>query len=399
MKKYTIAILAVFIICSSFILFFSNHKTEPHTKLFLELQNEDFGPYDDQKLVCINVGIDYIPQYLVDLFEQLTGITVIVDIFDSNEVLEAKLLAGNAEYDIVFPTAWPNFSRQLTTKIYKKINQDLLDISIFDESIMNKLSKADQTNQYAVPYQWGISGIGINTEMLKDCQIPTDKASLKQLGLSMLFSPQILKKLSKHGISLPNSPNEIFHALLAYLGLPPESNVIDDLQQAAKQFALIKPYVTKFTEFGFEDLASDNAAVTFGTSGDIKNIIAQQKALHGSSKIEFIAPVHGVCIWIDVAAIPVNCVREKNAHAFLKFLFHPKIIAEITNQTKRANAVKEANKYVDKTLLHDPDIYPSSEFIDKCYTESENSKDIEYFKTRMFTKIKSDNFYGKNALV
>ena len=105
------------------------------------LSGEQFGPFDTSEKLYIIVGIDYIPFELIELFREITGIKVVVDIFDSNEILESKLLAGNARYDLVFPTAWPHFSRQLNAKIYQPLDKNRIKSNIFYKDIMEKLGR------------------------------------------------------------------------------------------------------------------------------------------------------------------------------------------------------------------------------------------------------------------
>ena len=94
-------------------------------------------------------------------------------------------------------------------------------------------------------------------------------------------------------------------------------------------------------------------------------------------------------MWVDVAAIPINAKHVKNAYAFFKFIFNPRVIAYVTNCTSRANAVVAAAKFVDKELLKNKDIYPTEEIRKKCYIEKPSSPKIESLKTRLLTVIKS----------
>jgi putrescine transport system substrate-binding protein len=362
------------------LLFHKFHKADRFDSLYGVLAKENFGSFDGDKRLYITIGIDYIPYDLIELFENITGINVIVDIFDSNEILEAKLLAGGVRYDIVFPTAWPHFSRQLKAKIYQKIDKTRIDPIAFDKNILKRLSTHDADNNYALPYQFGISGIGMD-EAIIDRHI---KDAPKN-SLALLFDPACAKKISKYRISLYESPNEIFPAVLAYLGLDPETENEEDITKAAEHLKKIKPYISKFTAFGFEDLSSGNSCITLSTSGDILKVKHNNKNPH----IKFIYPQEGASLWIDVVAIPIGAQHINNIYAFLKFLFHPQVIARITNETFRANAVIKSAPYVDMAIINNCDIYPSIEIREKCYIEKPLPPHIEALKTRLFTRIKS----------
>lgn len=376
MKKLLVLVLLVFIaICGG-----RKGASECDDPLYRLLLSENWSPADREKQLNIIVGMDYIPYRFIELFEKLTGIKVTVDIFDSNEILEAKLLAGGAQYDLVFPTAWPNFSRQLKADIYAKIDKSKIDFSKFDKDIMQRLAKYDENNDHGLPYQFGISGIGFN-EAIIDKILPNAPKN----SLALIFDPENAAKLSRNRISIYESSDELFPALLAYLGLDPETEDESEIFKAAEHLKKIRKYVSKFTSFGFEDLASGNACITLSTSGDVIEVRRNDNNKH----IKFSAPKEGASLWVDVVAIPKKASHINNAHLFLKFLFTPQVIAEVTNMTSRANAVIRANAYVSKELVQNPDIYPSVQSRLKCYIEKPVSPQIEALKTQLLTIIKS----------
>lgn len=377
MKKY-IFVLFLAALCIFFMQ--RKHKDREDSAIHRTLSLENLGPYDEDKRLYIIAGIDYIPHELIRIFEDISGIEVIVDIFDSNEMLEAKLLAGGTKYDIVFPTAWPHFSRQLKTGIYKKLNKKLLDISIFDSDILKMLAEYDNDNSYAVPFQFGISGIGINEEFAEQLI-----GSATRNSLALIFDPDNARKLSRHRISIYDSPDELFPTVLAYLGLNPESEKEEDIIKAAEHLKKIRPYIAKFTSFGFEDLACGNACVVLGTSGDIVKV----RKDNGNSNIKFYYPKEGASLWIDIAAIPIKAQHINNIYAFFKFLFHPMVIAEVTNVTSRANAVIKATQYVNEDLKNDTNIYHNVDTRKKCYIEKPSPQHLKMLKTRLLSKIKS----------
>ncbi len=379
MKKYFILIIAF----SFLYMFRSSFEGRGcfDLPLYQELKEEDFGQLDHEKKLNIIMGMDYLPYDFVEMFEQLTGIKVHVDIFDSNEILEAKLLAGGSQYDIVFPTAWPNLARQLSADIYRKIDHKKIDFSKFNPIVLEKLDIYDKGNLYGVPYQYGISGIGMDVGVVEEVFPGADKCDL-----GLFLDPNNAKKLAKVRFCIYASASELFPLILCYLGLDPESINEEDIQKAAYHLKKIRPFVYKFTEFGFEDLSSENVALTLGTSGDIVKVRNDT----GRENIKFFFPKQGTALWVDVVAIPKGATHINNIYAFFKFLFHPKIIASITNHTYRANCVIEADKYVDKGIIADENIYPPLEFSKKCYITKPVPANIETIRTRLLTKIKSE---------
>ena len=379
MKKYFLLIIVLSLVC----VFRSSDLEERNrygSPLYQELKKQDFGPFDREKQLNIIIGIDYLPYEFVEMLEDLTGIKVRVDIFDSNEILEAKLLAGGSQYDIVFPTAWPHFSRQLTAKVYKQVDHQKIDFSKFNPIILEKLDSCDKGNSYGIPYQYGISGMGMDTKVIEKVFPDSDKHDL-----GIFLDPKNAEKLSKVRFSVYDSAGELFPVILCYLGLNPETTNEEDIQKAADHLKKIRPYIYKFTEYGFEDLSSQNATLTLGTSGDIVKVRNDT----GRKSIKFFYPKQGTALWVDVAAIPVGAKHIKNVYAFFKFLLNPKVIAEITNRTYRANCIIAADKYIKKGIVTDKNIYPSLDFIKKCYIEKPVSPNIEALRTRLLTKIKS----------
>ena len=380
MKKYFL-----FIISLSFLYVFRSSFVEERdcysSPLYQELKKEDFGKLDRDKNLNIIIGIDYLPYEFVELFEQLTGIHVHVDIFDSNEILEAKLLAGGIQYDVVFPTAWPNLARQLSAEVYRKIDHKKVDFSKFNPIVMKKLDIYDKGNLYGIPYQYGISGMGMDVEAIEKVFPGADKHDM-----GLFLDPKNAEKLAKVRFSLYDSAGELFPMILCYLGLNPESINEEDIKMAAEHLKKIRPYIYKFTEFGFEDLSSRNVTLTLGTSGDIIKVSKDT----GRKSIKFFYPKQGTALWVDVVAIPKGAKHINNVYAFFKFLFHPKVIAAITNRTHRANCVMEADRYVNEEIITDENVYPSLEFSKKCYITKPVPANVETLRTRLLTKIKSE---------
>lgn len=348
------------------------------------LKGIEFADTDEEKILYIYIGIDYIPAEIVELFSKLSGIKVITDIFDSDEILEAKLLAGGGGYDLVFPTAFPYFSRQLNSNIYQKIDKSKFNFDDFDQDLLDKLATFDSDNEYCLPFQWGISGLGVNTKIVKEVcpDAPMD-------SLALVFDTKYISKLAKYGVSIYDSQYELFPAVLAYLGEDPERSSKENVEKVSRALSGIRKYIFKFTNYGFEDLSSGSACVVFGTSGDIKHVQMEQEKIKGKSDIKFVLPKEGASLWIDVAAIPVYAKHPKNAMLFLQFIMSAKVNARIANSTTRATCTLSSKKYVDKTIINDITIYPDQNIKRNSYVERYTPGYVNVLKTKMLTKIKS----------
>jgi putrescine transport system substrate-binding protein len=323
------------------------------------------------------------PEVLAD-FEALTGIRVIFDVFDTNELLEAKLFAGNSGYDLVFPTAWPYLARQLQGGVYQPLDQERLrSVWCLDPELLHRLETIDPDHQYAVPYQWGIMGLGIRAQKVKKIlgHIPH--------SWGLVFDPKYAAQLHSARIELCDAPGELIPAVLSFLGRDPESASLEDLEAAAEALRRIRPYITKFNPSGYESLASGTATVVIGTSGDILRARRQAVREGWGKDVAFISPEEGTALWMDVMAIPKGAPHPHNAHAFITYLLHPRVMAAVTTFTLCANAVPASWRYLDASIRNNVLIYPTLKMRRKCYLERNMPAAYEAARTRVLTQIKA----------
>ncbi len=173
---------------------------------------------------------DYFAEDTLSGFQEATGIRPVLDVYDANEVLEAKLFAGSSGYDLIFPTARPFAARHIKAGLYLPLDKSKLPgLDKLDPDIMASLAMIDPGNAYLVPYMWGTSGLGLNLEKVKAAL--GEGTELDTWGL--IFDPAKAAKLAGCGISLLDDPNEVLSAALAYLGKDPNSLDKADLDAAA----------------------------------------------------------------------------------------------------------------------------------------------------------------------
>src|SRR5947207_6072844 len=172
---------------------------------------------------------DYIAPDTIANFEKETGIAVTYDVYDGNEVLEAKLLAGHSGYDIVVPSASPFMGRQIKAGAYRPLDKSKLpNLENLDPRLVALAAIADPGNAHGVPYLWSVTGIGYNVAMVERAlgeSAPRD-------SLALLFDPAVAGKLAGCGIELLDTPQEVLPAALSYLGIDPRSRDPGDLGRA-----------------------------------------------------------------------------------------------------------------------------------------------------------------------
>jgi putrescine transport system substrate-binding protein len=341
----------------------------------------------EEKALAIYNWSDYIAPDTIAKFEAETGIKVTYDVYDSNEALEAKLLAGSSGYDIVVPSFSPFMIRQIKAGVYQKVDKaKLKNYGNLDKAILERAAKGDPGNEYAVPYLWGTTGIGFNVEKVKAAlgpQAPVD-------SLALLFDPKNAAKLAPCGISLLDTPQEIFPAALAYLGKDPLSRDLKDIDAAAGVVQKIRPSIRKFHSSQYiNDLANGDLCVAFGYSGDVIQARSRAEEAKNGVEIKYTIPKEGAMIWVDMMGIPKDAPHSGNAHLFIDYILRPEVIAAITNTVGYPNPNALATELVDEEIREDPSIYPPEEMREKLFFDEPATGDFERRRTRAWTRVKS----------
>lgn len=340
----------------------------------------------DQKLNVYNWS-DYIGEHTVENFQKATGIQVQYDVYDSNEALEAKLMAGNTGYDLVVPTG-PFLGRQIKAGIYQKIDKSKLkNYGNLDPLILQAEAAFDPGNDYAVPYFWGTVGIGINVDKVK--QRLGDNAPVDSLDL--LLKPEYADKLKDCGITMLDSPSDVFPLLFTYLGKDPHTTSPDDFAAAEKLMAAIRPDIKYFHSSSYiNDLANGEVCAVLGWSGDVFIAASRAADAKNGNNIEYHIPKEGSLLWVDNLAIPKDAQHVDNALKFIDDLLDPKVAADGVNFVTYPSSVKlELMTTVDKDIASNPGIYPTDDVKKKLFPDKIVDAETERLRTRTWTTIKT----------
>lgn len=341
--------------------------------------------YAEDQVVNIYNWSDYVAEDTINNFEEKTGIKVIYDVFDSNELVESKLLSGSSGYDIVVPS-FQFMARQIKAGVFTELDKgSLSNYNNLDKNIMSILEKDDPENKYGVPYMMFTTGIGYNIEKIKK-RIEGDKIN----SWDMVFDPEISAKLADCGIALLDAPTEILAAALNYLGKDPTSENIDDLTAATELLISVRKNIRYFHSSQYiNDLANGDICLAVGYSGDI--FIASDRASEAKQgvNITYSIPKEGAQVGFDMMAIPDDAPHKENAHKFINYILEGKVAAKITNYVYYANPNIAANEYVVKDVFENPGIYPPEDVKKKLFALQPKSSKYDRKLTRAWTKIKT----------
>jgi putrescine transport system substrate-binding protein len=329
---------------------------------------------------------DYIAADTIANFEAQTGIKVNYDVYDTNEIVDAKLLAGNSGYDIVVPSG--NFlERQVKAGLLLPLDKSKLpNLVNLDPTVMQAATRHDPDNAHSVPYMINTIGLGYNVDKVTaalGADAPLDSWDL-------LFKPEIVEKLASCGVSLIDSPSEVVGIALNYLGLDPNSESTEDLAKAEALLTSIKPYVRYFHSSQYiDDLGNGEVCLSLGYSGDIFIAADAAAAANQGVTVEYLIPKEGAATLFDFLAIPVDAPHPENAHKFINYILEPEVVAAITNYVYYANPNLPAIEFVDDEVKNNPGIYPPAETLEKAFVLSAHSPDFEETLTRTWTRIKT----------
>jgi putrescine transport system substrate-binding protein len=344
---------------------------------------------EDAKVLNIYNWSDYIADDTIKNFEKETGIKVNYDNYDSNEVLLAKLVAGNTGYDIVVPGA--HFAKvEIEGGLLQKLDRSkLTNWGNLDPALLKQLAVVDPGNQYLVDWLWGYVTVGIN--------VPKVKAALGDLPMpenawSLIFDPKYASKLKGCGVNFLDSASEVLPVALLYVKKPPYSTNAADYDVAAKMLHEVRPYVTRFSSSGYiNDLAGGSLCAVMGYSGDIN--IARARALEANPKeapaIEALVPKGGATLFFDTMAIPKDAKNVANAHLFINYILRPEVAASLTNKVFYANPNRASLKFVKKDVAANKTIFLSDADKSRMTAPDAVPQAIRRVQTRIFTNFKA----------
>ena len=345
------------------------------------------GPVENGEEKVLNVynWSDYVDPTVLEDFTRETGIKINYDVFDSNEVLETKLLAGRTGYDIVVPSA-SFMQRQITAGVFQKLDKSQLpNLKNLDPEITQRVALHDPGNEHSVNYLWGTSGVGYNVAKIRERMADAPVGSF-----AMFYDPKVVAKFKDCGVTLLDAPSEVIGTVLIYLGRDANSEKPEDLAAAEKVLMSIRPYVKYVNSSKYiEDLANGEVCLALGWSGDVLQSRDRATEAGKGIEIKYLIPKEGAVMFFDMLAIPADAKRPKNAHLFIDYLMRPEVAAKNSNFVNYANSNAASLPLVSETVRNDRGVYPAPEVKPKLVPDLAKSPQYTRLQTRAWTRFKT----------
>lgn len=346
------------------------------------------GEETEQEARVVNVynWSDYKGPQTLEMFEAEYGIKVNYDVYDSAEIVDAKLLAGNSGYDVVI------HSNSFSSRIEPAGVYETLDFSripnarYLDPKTMEVLDQWPNISDKQVPYTWGTTGYAWNADMVRErlgADYPMDSGDI-------LFEPEVIARLADCGVTFLDSPLDVMPMLLSYLGKDPNSLDPADLELAREHLSKLRPYIRYFSGTKMlVDLPNREICVAMSWSGDYAT--AKWRAAEAGVDIDlrYTAPKEGTGMWVDGMFIPDDARHKDNAYLFINFILRPDVSADLVNTVNYATANSAAWPLIDPDVMNDPAIFPTEEILSVMYATTAQDPKQERLRTRAYVQAKS----------
>lgn len=328
---------------------------------------------------------NYIDEQVLRDFEREHNARIVYDTYDSNEILETRLLAGRSGYDIVVPSG-PFLARQIEANVHQRLDRSKLpNLSNMWPDIQRRVAAYDPGNAFSVNYLWGTTGIGINVAKIRE-RMPD--APLDSWRLAFDFDT--LRRFRDCGIHFLDSAEDFLPSVMRYLGLNPDSKRPQDWEAAANHVQQLRTLVTKFHSSEYiAGLANGDVCLVVGYSGDIFQAQKRAREANAGVEVQYIIPREGAQMWFDQMAIPADAPNPDLAHAFINFLMKPENIARVSNVVSYANGNMASKQLVTPAVRDNPSIYPPDAVMARLFTVSSPDARLQRTITRAWTRAKT----------
>ena len=324
---------------------------------------------NSEKVVVYNWG-EYLDPEVLTMFEEETGIDVVYEEFETNEILYPKISSGAIAYDVICPSDYM-IQRMIENDLLAEINFDNIpNVKNIGKDYMEQSRQFDPENKYSVPYCWGTVGILYNKTMVDE----------PITSWSVLWDEKY-----KDNILMQDSVRDAFGVTLKYLGYSLNSTDLDELTEARdlliKQKSLVQAYVIDQVR---DKMIGNEAAIGVIYSGEA--IYTQME----NPDLEYVIPEEGSNIWIDSWVIPKNADNKENAEKFINFLCRPEIALMNFEYITYSTPNSEARKLIEDEAIRNSEIaFPDLSKYDNLETFQYLGTEADQTYGELWNQVKS----------
>ncbi len=332
---------------------------------------QDVPRTSDRNELRIYTWSNYIDPVLLDEFMGQTGVRVIADTYDSNDVMLGTFQAGGrgSIYSIVYPSDYA-VAKMIDQKLLAELDKSKI---VGLENILTKFqnSQYDPENRFHVPISWGTTGLIYNSEKLDP---PPD-------DWDYLWQNQ--DKLSRR-MTLLSEPREVIGASLRSLGFSYNTRDPGELKQAYDHLAKLKPAIATFTTDAWRDqLLAGDLWLAMGYSIDAV-LVARE-----NPKLKYVVPKSGSSLWVDALVIPANAPNPEAAYAWINYLLQPAVASQVTERLLFATPNAAAYDQLSTRLRDDEALFPPDSVIERCENLEPLPQKVEDMIEKYWTQLTS----------
>jgi putrescine transport system substrate-binding protein len=339
----------------------------------------------EEKRLFVYNWTDFIGAKTIAEFEKQTGIKVTYDVYDSEETMDARLLAGSSGYDVVIAST-EYFGREIKAGVYIALDKSKMpNWKNLDPRILAIQTAHDPGNAHSVPYMHAISGFAYNVDMIK-ARMPNAPVD----SLDMIFKAEVVAKFADCGVTFLDSAADTLMLALQYLGLDPNTTKREDYKAAEDLLLKVRPYIRSFDSAEYlNGLANKEICIAMSWSSDYALSRARARAVGLNVNLAFTVPKEGANQNFTSLLIPEGAPHPEAAYQFIDFILRPDVIAEITNEIYYGNDNIASRSLISPSILSDATLYPTPEIEARLFRSTESSAATERIRTRTWTRVKT----------
>ena len=337
------------------------------------------GSADGGELYVYNWG-EYIDEDVISQFEEETGITVVYDLFETNEEMYPVIEADAVNYDVVCPSDYM-IQKMRENDLLAELNFDNIpNIAQIDPAYMEMSQAFDPENKYSVPYCWGTVGILYNTKLLDELGVP---APTKWADLwDERLSGEIL---------MQDSVRDAFMVALKKDGYSMNSESKDELEQAKQELIDQKPLVQAYVIDQVRDkMIGGEAAVGVIYSGEMLYIQDEAVSLGLDYDLEYVIPEEGTNLWLDSWVIPKNAKNKENAEKWIDFMCRPEIAKANFEYITYPTPNKGAFELLDEDMQNNKAVFPDIDSLKDSEVYQYLGDDTDAIYNELWKEVKAN---------